>query len=117
MPEGTKFRTSLPGWPTTAGLRLRPGKSWVCRWPILRYRYIWFDDAEWDKNFAVGARDTEVVRQHLNQEARAKIKFWSDNRALCLFGFPTRGGPLGSRAPTQRMLCSTPTSMQAATYS
>ena len=31
MLEGTKFRTSLPGWPTTAGLRLRPGKSLVRR--------------------------------------------------------------------------------------
>jgi hypothetical protein len=71
---GERFQVSLPGWPTTSGLKLRSGSG-----RLFRSRYIRFDDPDWDDRFKVKAKDSETVRLHLTRERRAAIAKWFDS--------------------------------------
>ncbi len=77
-PSTTEFQVWLPGWPTSSSLTLVPARRRIRHWPIIRDRYLWFDDADWDNSFAVRAKDPDMVRLHLNTKRRAAIKTWFD---------------------------------------
>lgn len=85
--DRTEFMVWLSGWPTTSGLDLRPTLRSILRWPIIRERYIWFDDPDWDGAFVVRARDAQMVRLHLDAQRRAAVKLWFE-RGLHGFGGP-----------------------------
>lgn len=83
----TVFSMSLPGWPAecelvvrpirdstaNAGLRVPAGWPQWRRWPLLRRRYLWFGDPEWDDAFIVQSSDPDTASLQLDARRRAAI--------------------------------------------